>query len=476
MSTDSSQIPRPPTESEGEGDELFDLAGLRQDVAFVLRAPTRHRRLAGIAFASIALLAAASSLVVPDVYQVQADILAQRSPAMLRGADWDAPTRAARETVVMRDNLIALCEQTGLLERHEKSRSPLGRLRTSIVTFLTGHEPAKADLTRALVEALEKRLQVWVTQEGTLSIKFEWPDPEIAFLIVEAAVQNFLETRHAQEMAALGETVTLLEARAAKLQQEVEATLSETERKARTRPRATAARRASRTALPLRRDMDVARLESTLNARRKALSDLEEFRQKRLAELQTQLAQKSSIYAERHPEVLLVRQSIAAMAQTSPQLETLRGEVRDLEREIARRGGQVAGAEGTSTPPPLPSDFLEIRPVVESDDIRLEHDREMFRFVSDEYGGALARLSMARMELETAKAAFKYRYSVISPPIYPKGPKRPYSLLRALGGILGGAAFAFFVTTAVDLWSGRIIEERQIVRNLGLSVLARFRP
>lgn len=474
MSTDPTQPPPPPAEEDG--DELFDLAGLRQDLGFVLRAPLRHRRLAVISFASVALLAAASSLVVPDVYQVQADILAQRSPAMLRGADWDAPTRAARETVVMRDNLIALCDQTGLVERHEKARSPLGRMRTALQTLVTGSAPTKADLTRALVETLEKRLQVWVTQEGTLSIKVEWPDPEIAYLLVEAAVQNFLETRHAQEMAALGETVTLLEAHAAKLQQEVEATLTDIERKNRNRPRPASARRISRTTLPAGRDMDLARIESTLSARRKALADLEEFRQRRLAELQTLLAQKSSIYAERHPEVLLVRQSIAAMAQTSPQLETLRGEVRDLEREIARRGGQAAGSEASSAPSLLPSDLFVARPIVESDDIRSEHDREMFRFVSDQYGGVMARVSMARMELETAKAAFKYRYSVISPPVYPKGPKRPYLLLRTLGGILGGTAFAFFVTVAIDLWSGRIIEERQISRNLGLSVLARFEP
>jgi uncharacterized protein involved in exopolysaccharide biosynthesis len=482
MSTEPHQPPAPPPETEG-GD-LINFAILRQDAGFVLRAPLRHRRLAAICFASVVVLAAASSLVIRDVYQVQAGILALRNPVMLtlsnpglaRGNDWDTPTRAARETVLRRDNLIALCNQTDLVDRYLKTRSPLGRLYRSLLDSLSGQKMTRAELTDALVDTLETKLWVNVSDEGTVTINFEWTDKDIAFQIVEAAVQNFLETRHATEIAVLGETISLLEGRAAALQKEVDSTLAQLERKERARPRVTQ-RRAPilpRLSPASRRDEDTARLEATLNARRRALADLEDFRQRRLSELSTLLAQKEATFAERHPEVLNTRQSIAAMSQPSPQIEALRAEVRDLERELGRRGSQAAAADVSSAATALSTDLYESRALLETDDPRYEYERGQLRFLRDQYSSVLLRLASARLELETAQAAFKYKYSVFSPPMFPKYPKRPYFLLRLLGGLLGGTALALFVTTAVDLRSGRIVEAWQIGRRLGLPLLARF--
>jgi uncharacterized protein involved in exopolysaccharide biosynthesis len=224
----------------------------------------------------------------------------------------------------------------------------------------------------------------------------------------------------------------------------------------------------TRPATTTRKDEEVARLESTLTARRRALADLEEFRQRRLAELYAQLAQKESIYAEHHPEVVAAKQSIAALLQPSPAGEALRAEIRDVERDLTQRGSSVAAETSATT------ELFEPRYALEPEDVRIEYARGRLRFVRDQYSSVLQRLSTARLELETAQAAFKYRYSVITPPAHPKGPKKPYTLLRALAGIIGGAALALFVTTAVDLRSGRLLEEWQIQRQLDLPVLARF--
>lgn len=464
--------------AEADGD-LIDYSSLRLDAGYALRAPLRHKRAALACFLLVVALALASSFVVRDVYQAQAGILAQRNPVMLtlsnpglaRGQDWDAPTRAARETVMRRDNLIALCEQTKLVDRYLATRSLLGGLRAKFWSAFTGREPTHAEMTEALADSLESKLWVTVNPEGAVTITFEWTDPDIAFAIVEAAVQNFLEARHATEMAVVGETIALLEGRATKLRSEVDTTLEYLERKERSRPRVSVRRAAPRPAA-VPRDDDLARIESTLGARRRALADLEEFRQRRLAELQAQLAQREATYSERHPEVLTARQSIAALAQPSPQMEALRGEVRELEREVARRGGP-AGPQSASAPLISP-DVLETRSLLEPEDVRSEYDRSQLRLLLGQYSNVLARIDAAKLELETAQAAFKYKYSVISPPTYPKGPKKPYLLLRLLGGLFGGVALAIFVTTAMDIRSGRIVEEWQVERHLGLSVLARF--
>jgi uncharacterized protein involved in exopolysaccharide biosynthesis len=325
-----------------------------------------------------------------------------------------------------------------------------------------------------MVGALQQKLWVAVGTEGTVTVTFEWPDPEIAYAIVEAAVQNFLETRHATEVAVLGETISLLEARAASLQKEVDTTLAQLERRENARPRA-GQRRGVISGAPAaaHRDEDTVRLEATLGARRRALADLEEFRHRRLAELTALLAQREATFAERHPEVLNTRQSIAAMAQPSPQIESLRAEIQDLQRELARRGSQATGA-GTADPAASILSYYEPRSALESDDPRSEYERGQMRFLRDQYANVLQRLGSARLELDTAQAAFKYRYNVVSPPQFPKFPKRPYFLLRVLGGLLGGVALALFVTTALDLRAGRLVEAWQVGRNLGLPVLARF--
>ncbi len=196
--------PQPPRAHEpDDGADLFDLSGLRNDAGFVLRAPRRHKRLAIGCFVGVAVLAGLSSLLLPDIYRVEAGILALRNPVMstlsnpslMRGADWDAPTKAARETVMRRDNLVALCEQTRLVERHLETRSALGRLRAWVWSRFA-KPPTHTELAEGLADTLEKKLWVNVSQEGTVTIIFEWPDRDIAYSIVEAAVQNFLEARY----------------------------------------------------------------------------------------------------------------------------------------------------------------------------------------------------------------------------------------------------------------------------------------
>lgn len=470
---------RPSREDYDPG--LIDFVGIRNDIGFVLRSPLRHRWLAAGCLLFVLAAAAASSLVVKDIYQVQASFLAQTSgvmltlanPGLVRGAD-EGPTRAVRETIIRRDNLIALCQQTGFVDRHLANRSWLGRFRAWFKEKLTGHKETRVEVLEAIVDTMERKLWVNVGSEGTINIVFEWPDPEIAFRVVEAAVQNFQETRYASDVAVLSDTITLLEGNAAKLQQEVEVALNELERKERARPRMTQRRVITRPT-NVRQDDDTAKLESTLAARRRALADLEEFRLRRIAELNAQLAQKQSIYADQHPEILNTKQSIATLMQPSPQGEALRAEVKEIEKELVKRGSLVA-KETTDGATDYTTEFVGPRGGLEPEDFRVDVERSQLRLVREQYASVLQRLSAARTELETTQAAFKYRYSVISPPQYPKGPKRPYTLLRIVGGLLGGAALAFFACTAVDLRSGVILEEWQIARQLRMTVLARLPP
>jgi LPS O-antigen subunit length determinant protein (WzzB/FepE family) len=80
------------------------------------------------------------------------------------------------------------------------------------------------------------------------------------------------------------------------------------------------------------------------------------------------------------------------------------------------------------------------------------------------------------VEMDTAKAAFKHRYIVVTPAQMPRKPAKPYTALTLIGGLLGGAALAFFASVVADLRTGRVIETWQVERKLRLSVLAELGP
>src|SRR5206468_1114555 len=58
------------------------------------------------------------------------------------------------------------------------------------------------------------------------------------------------------------------------------------------------------------------------------------------------------------------------------------------------------------------------------------------QFDSQKYNSLLDRIDSARIELDTARAAFKYRYNVIKPPQVPRKPIKPNSA-RLRGGCPG---------------------------------------
>ena len=465
MSSEQMEPAAPP--EPGESAELFDYGRLRDYAGFVLRSPGRHPLLAAGSFLLVASLAGAAAVLLPDVYQSEATILALRNPTLLRGAEWDAPTRAARETVLRRANLFLLCDQTNLVDKYLQGRSPPARLRAWLRETVSRREMTREDIREILVDTLEDKLSVNVGQEGVV-ITAQWSTPQIAYELVDAAVQNFLEARYTSESGDLGETVTLIEARAAKIQQELEAAVVGLEKKEKERNRPGPRRGTS--GPTFRKEGLQGRTAGLLNAKRQALADLEEFRARRLEELRTQLVQKELTYADRHPEVLITRKSIEHLSQPSPQVEALRAEVRQLEREnasIASSGAALAAPGGG-----LGGLSSEASGRPEHDDVRLALERSQLQLLFEKYASTLFRLDSARMELDLARAAFKTRYSVISPPRLPRGPYKNNTLRRAMAGLIGGIGLAFFASVATDLRKRRVVERWQIERLLGLPVLA----
>ncbi|MBK9519489.1 MAG: hypothetical protein IPO09_19565 [Anaeromyxobacter sp.] len=441
----------------------------------MLRAPLRHRALAAAALAACLALGVVLILIMPVKYQVQTVVLTQRSllmssltnPGMNR--EWDVPTRSAREVVIRRENIVALAKQVDFVGRHMASRAPVVRARDWVVERFSSTARTPELLLEVMVDTLQDRLQISTGAEGTVTISFEWANRELALDVVQAALQIFLEERHVAEVEAVGESIAIFEEHDAKVQKEIATTVAKVEVKERALQVRTSPRPPP-VAPPRAESGELARLEATLAARRRALADLELFRQQRLAEMQAQLAQQQTIYAPSHPTLASTKLVIDGLSQPSPQRQALQAEITQLESEVARRGGQASLAPAVAST--LEADMAAARlRLLQMADPRLELERRQLEDLLREHSNLLERIDAARLEMDTALAAFKYRYTVVSPPQLPRRPARPYTLIYLVGGLLGGLAAAFGVALLADLIGGRVVEKWQLEESVGIEVL-----
>jgi uncharacterized protein involved in exopolysaccharide biosynthesis len=466
--------PTPPEVRHPDDDDALGLGRLRDLVGFALGAPLRHRRLAAAAFVAVAALVVAAVLAIPHRYRVRASVLAQRTamvgtlanPTLNR--DWDASTRAAREVVVRREHLVALARDLNLRERYLAGRAPAVRARDWIVERLTGHPRDPDVLFEDLVDTLEDRLWIAASPQGEVTITFEWTDPVVAREVVQAALQTFLDERYATEIEAVGETIAVLKAHDARVQRSIDETLVEVESKQKAlgiRPVPSLPR--ARSVAP---DEDVAKLQAKLAARRRALADLESFREQRVAELQAQLTRERTIYAEAHPTLVATRHAVELLSQPSPQVTALRAETGELERQLQALG--FATDEASLLQPGAETQLTEVRlRLLLTDDPRLAFERRRLEDLLRQRSNLVDRLDAAMLELDSAKAGFKYRYGVVAPARLPKRAAKPYGLLAVVGALLGGLSMALLAAVAADLHAGRVLARWQVESTLGLPVL-----
>jgi hypothetical protein len=178
-----------------------------------------------------------------------------------------------------------------------------------------------------------------------------------------------------------------------------------------------------------------------------------------------------------------MEQRISALQKESPQVLQLKRDEEALVQEYKTRGGRdvVNLSDMGSSPRPSVSSGADLDAALSSLMPGLDEDpamlvaRDQLRMATARYQDLLMRIDAARIELDTARAAFKYRYSVVSPALTPRKPISPNVLLIILGGVLGAIGCAFFATTLMDLKGKRLIEPWQVESQLGLPVLTELK-
>jgi uncharacterized protein involved in exopolysaccharide biosynthesis len=393
------------------------------------------------------------------VYRVYTTILAQRSsalPSAARAMFEELPTRSAWEVVHRRENLVALVKATNLAGSAPFPDDVDLRTRIKRALGLGKTTDAALDPVDRLVLVLDKELEV-TTDEGTITIKLDWPDPRQAHSIVQAALQNFLEARHLQEVTAIDEIISVLRGRAAVLRKNLDDVMADVQRR---RP---VVARAPSGALAPQPSEELVRLQSLLASKQRAIEDVENFRRRRIADVDAQLQQALNAFSDAHPTVIALRQEYAAVSRESPQIATLREEELKLRAQVSAR----AAREGTSaTPTAAPAPALDT--LRTSEDPRVIEARAQYEQLN-------ARLGAAQVELDAARAAFKYRYNVVWPPQVPDAPYGNSRVEIALAGLIASFCAAIFAAAIPDVVRGRILQRWQVERSLDLPVLGEIR-
>jgi uncharacterized protein involved in exopolysaccharide biosynthesis len=517
-------------EAAHDDDQLFDVGSIRDYVGFLAGAVGRHKWLATGTFAAVLGVAGILAVLLPRTYHAHVKLLAQRNEVMTalsnpgRAVPWDAdaPTRAAAETVLRRDNLLAIIDETNLTDDWVRTRAPILRLKDLLTDLGRGRKLTPDEKLDQLVGLLEARMAVVAAPsgDGTVSIDLDWPNAKMAYRLVETAQRTFLGARQTAEAASITESIKILEKYSATLHENIAATMAELERtQGKRRPAARSTRAARATAKPVTSvasitsslppiplaalgspalganldDPEIPKLRAAATAKKQELAALEQARQKQVSELETKLAQLSLLYTTSHPAIQAVQQSLSALSHDR-NLDAMKVEVEKLEAEYTKH--LAAAEELLQEEQRRAESATPVAPVAEKQTARIQDqdERGAAPLAAEEPSGApgsdndfasvrlrlelnqlesvLERIDAARIEMAVSQAAFKYRYTVINPAQVPRTPIRPNIALVIGAGLVGALILALGAAAGKDLWSQRILERWQVERHLGLPVLA----
>jgi uncharacterized protein involved in exopolysaccharide biosynthesis len=496
----------------------LDGARLRELLGLIWRAPRRHPALSLGVLAVNLLATVVYAFWLPRAYEVDARIVGQRvlvmpslgNPHRSVPTDADAPTRGAVDAILDQENVVSLVKDTNLLDRWEANRPKLMRWKDKAVR-LVSPKPTEEDRLRSMIGLLKKRLLVQA-DESTIKITLQWDDPAVAYDVVDLAQKNFLQRRSAMETAVIVDTITILEAEARTAREALAVALADAARlaakntAARNAPteKADAATAGSPTGAPTTRTVTVVRptwndtqtaehvanasgLAKELDDKRAEIRAVEGPWQRNLADLRAKLADLRATYAEAHPAVMTLERRIADASAEPKELVQLRAEEKGLLERIDSipSGGSAKAGAGrvtttTITVPVRPANAIGTPGVTQGDGPvllreeppELTEARTKLQAASRKYEERADRIDAARIELETARAAFKYRYRVVLPPELPKEPLGPGKPVRMAGGVLLSLMVMLFAAGARDLLSGTLVEGWQAKRRLRVPLLS----
>jgi uncharacterized protein involved in exopolysaccharide biosynthesis len=500
-----------PSPVDGEEGEV-DTQQLKEILGFILRAPRRRPVLALLAFALTLGFGVFIATFWPRSYGSRMRILAQHNlvlpaldnPSRSVPREADNPTKNAADTIMKRDNIVALMKQLDIIDRWQATRQPILRLKDKISLAISGPRPEEERFLD-LIGLLEKRLTV-TTDESSISVSIEWPDRQMAFDIMSLVQKNFLEARYDSNVSVIEEAIRILEERAKPQSKEVDVALEElskldAERKSSLAPAAggspvrSSATPSSAVApqgpIASQTNDTTSDAAPRLEEVRRRIRELEDENRRHLADAQNQLVDARTTLGPLHPTVIALHDKIAQLSAPSPELATLRASERELVARVAKGleapppqptpRAQTPGAPAPA-PAPAPEEVSTPRRGVDRlsqldrDDPPTALARSKLQAASAKYNELLSRIESASIELEVTRASFKYQYSIVKPPELARKPSKPNVPLVLIAAFVLAMILMVLIPGGLDIARGRFIEPWQVERQLNLPVLGELLP
>lgn len=227
-------------------------------------------------------------------------------------------------------------------------------------------------------------------------------------------------------------------------------------------------------------------MKEDLESKKRMIAELEADRNHRLVEAQARLTDLGYKFTPAHPLVRETQQLVDSLSHESPRVSGLRTEVSDLEARIKHAstalhpdepasvgGGERAAAavQVGAEPDPLPADILNALDDGTGIDPALT---AQLQTAVGKYTSLRSEIGSARVDFDTAEAAFNHRYQVVVPAQVPIKPSKP-NVPKVLGiGIAGALLASLLAAVGAELRSGKIVERWQVY-HLELPVLAEVR-
>lgn len=437
-----------------------------------------------------------AAIFAPRSYEVESRVLVQRTQAIGMGAgqqqQYISPeemrnqAKEYEEQVLAHDNIIAIVKQRNLVSRWDEMRQPHRRLIDKINRKLGKAPPTDEEKFEAIVANIQGRMKVWV-DATTVTVKLDWSEPTAARDIVDAAVKNFLDARYQSEVGVIPTRLKIQEQFVAQAHKDLENAalvlvsmqkLNDPTKKVNvyipTLPQGVRNEPAP--------DADPA-LKARLDQVRGQIAGLQEGKNQRSAQLHQQLTEKRQTLAEGHPDIVALKQTIAATegGADTPQLAQLKVQEKQILEEIAAKQREAAAAREKTARTPVPhaptptaTDEKPSLPISATAPKNAQDAQVQFDTVSGKYQELVKQLQNLQLEMQTAEAAYKNRYRVTHPAEVPAGPKRPVALIAIAIGILATIAAVLLVAALADRFSGIFFEPRDVRDRLGLPVFATF--
>jgi uncharacterized protein involved in exopolysaccharide biosynthesis len=497
-----------PPQAEADPAQIIDFRALRNWLGFARRAGRVRRRVVFGVAGALFVLAVVVVNVMPKTYRVSCRLLAQKNSALaLRGdSSQESTVKSASDLVTRRENVINLVKETKLVAAWNAQKGLLARTKAKVLGLFSPPPTPQQEID-ALADYLLEKMKVW-SDDTSVTFQIDWRDPQMAYQLVDAAQKGFLEVRHVQEVSSLAEALSILQGRAETVRQEVNTavgTLQELRARKQAEPKDKPQKPAPKAEETVEKDKPepqaakapveapevvekrqkkLAELQVAVESKERMLADLETGRMRRLSDLQAKLQELRSVYTEQHPSITGAKQGIISATQESPQVAPLREELHKLRAELdqlrvasglgaSRPGGAGRGRPAAVNPGGGLGDVIRIeQESAEERDPEIEYARSELRFAITSYQNLGAEISKTMVDLKTAEAAFKYRYTIVTPPEVPKAPVAPKQVPIVIAALIAGLFIGLIVAVALELKQGVLYAPWQVEHGVMLPVIA----